>query len=95
LLRAVGLSRRQTRRMIRTEAVVVAVFGAALGLVVGSALGIAFQRALVDQGVTELAVPAGRLGTVLAVAAVAGVLAAALPARRAARLDVLTAISTA
>lgn len=94
MLRAVGLTRRQTRRMVTVEAVIVAVFGALLGVVVGSALGIAFQRALADQGVTELRFPVGRLALYVVVAGLAGVVAALLPARRAARLDVLRALAT-
>ena len=89
LLRAVGLQRRQLRRMIRVESVVIALYGALLGVLVGSAFGWALVRALEDQGVTEFALPYGRLAVVVLVAALAGVLAAALPARRAARLDVL------
>ncbi|MCW2776762.1 MAG: hypothetical protein JWN17_487, partial [Frankiales bacterium] len=92
LLRAVGLSRGQTRRMITTEAVLVAVFGALLGIAVGVGFGVALQRGLSDQGITVLAVPYGRLGLFVLAAAATGVLAALLPARRAARLDVLTAI---
>jgi putative ABC transport system permease protein len=94
LLRAVGLGRRQTRRMVRVEAVIVAVFGALLGIAVGSVFGVALQRALSDDGITELRFPVGRLVLFLVVAAAAGVLAAVLPARRAARLDVLKAIAT-
>jgi putative ABC transport system permease protein len=93
MLRAVGLARSQTRRMVTVEAVVVAVFGAVLGVVVGTAFGVAFQRALADQGVTELSIPTGRLLLFVAVAGLAGVVAALLPARRAARLDVLTALA--
>jgi putative ABC transport system permease protein len=92
LLRAVGLSRGQTRRMITTEAVIVAVFGALLGIAVGVGFGIALQRGLHDQGITVLAIPYGRLGLFVLAAAVTGVLAAVLPARRAARLNILTAI---
>ncbi len=93
LLRAIGLGRRATRSMIRVEAVAVAVFGALLGIVVGTGFGIAAQRALVDQGITELSFPYARIVIFVILAAVAGVVAAALPARRAARLDVLQAIS--
>jgi len=95
LLRAVGLQRRQLRRMIRVEAVIIAVYGALLGVVLGCGFGYALVRALAGQGVTEFALPVGRLVVVIVVAAVAGVLAAALPARRAARLDVLRAVSAA
>jgi putative ABC transport system permease protein len=94
LLRAVGLSRRQTRRMIRVEAIVVALFGAVLGLAVGTALGVAITKSLADQGVDSLTFPWVRMGIFVIVAAVAGVLAAILPARRAARLNVLEAIAT-
>jgi putative ABC transport system permease protein len=94
LLRAVGLQRRQLRRMIRVESVVIAVYGALLGLGVGVAFGWALVRALHSQGVSEFTLPYGRLVQVLIVAALAGVLAAALPARRAARLDVLEAVAS-
>jgi putative ABC transport system permease protein len=94
LLRAVGLQRRQLRRMIRVESVVIAVYGALLGLAVGVAFGWAMVRALHGQGVTEFSLPYGRLVQVLVVAALAGVLAAALPARRAARLNVLEAVAS-
>ena len=94
LLRAVGLQRRQLRRMIRVESVVIALYGALLGLLVGAAFGWALVRALREQGVTEFALPVGRLTLVVVVAALAGVLAAALPARRAARLDVLAAVAS-
>ena len=94
LLRAVGLGRRQTRRMVTVEAVIVAVFGALLGIAVGSVFGVALQRALADDGITELRFPVVRLLLFVVVAALAGVVAALLPARRAARLDVLKAIAT-
>ena len=92
LLRAVGLSRRQLRRMVRLEAVVVAVLGAVLGVTMGLVFGIALQRVIADQGVDVLSIPWLQLAVFVALSAVAGVLAAVLPARRAARLDVLRAI---
>jgi putative ABC transport system permease protein len=94
LLRAVGLSRPQTRRMIDVEAVIVAVFGALLGISVGTAFGVALQSALHGQGVTVLAIPYPRLALFVLAAAGAGIVAAVLPARRAAHLNVLNAIST-
>jgi putative ABC transport system permease protein len=94
LLRAVGLSRRQLRRMVRLESVIVAVLGAVLGVLMGVAFGVALQRAIADQGIDVLAIPWGRLLIFVGLAALVGVLAAVLPARRAARLDVLRAIST-
>lgn len=93
LLRAIGLRRGQTMRMITVEAVVISVFGALLGLVVGTGLGAAVVRALRSDGITELVVPWGRMGIYLALAAVVGVIAAVLPAIRAARLNVLGAIA--
>lgn len=94
LLRAVGLQRRQLKRMIRVESVVIAFFGALLGIVVGTLFGYALVLALKDDGITEFTVPVGRILFVLVVAGIGGVLAAALPARRAARLTVLDAIAT-
>ncbi|HEU5160243.1 MAG TPA: FtsX-like permease family protein [Streptosporangiaceae bacterium] len=92
LLRAVGMTRRQLRSMIRWEAVIIAVFGAVLGLVVGVFFGWTLVRALRGEGITEFAVPVGSLIVYLAVAAVAGVAAAIFPGRRAARIDILRAI---
>ena len=93
MLRAVGMSRRQVRSMIRCEAVVIAVLGAVLGVAVGVFLGWAFVTALGDEGLGELAVPTRQLLLYVALAGVAGVVAALGPARRAARLDVLAAIA--
>ena len=94
LLRAVGMSRRQLRRMVRLEAVAIAVLGAVLGVAMGLLFGVVLQRAVADQGITDLAVPVVQLVVFVLVAAVVGVLAAVLPARRAAKLDVLRAITT-
>jgi putative ABC transport system permease protein len=80
--------------MVRLESVIVAVLGAALGVAMGLVFGVALQRAIADQGVDVLAIPWLQLVVFVALAAVAGVLAAVLPARRAARLDVLDAIGT-
>ncbi|MEA2580634.1 MAG: putative transport system permease protein [Actinomycetota bacterium] len=93
LLRAVGMSRKQVRRMIRSEAVVIALIGAILGLAIGVAFGWAMQRALADQGVSRLSLPVGQLVLMLVVAGLLGVVAAIWPARRAAKIDVLQAIS--
>jgi len=94
LLRAVGVSRRQVRMMVRLEAVVISVFGALLGVVLGVAFGLLLLRALHDQGITEVVVPWLTLLVFVLAAGVVGVLAAVFPARRAARLDVLRAITT-
>lgn len=93
LLRAVGMLRRQTRAMVLAEAVMVAVFGAVLGVVVGLLFGVATASALPDAAVATIAVPVGTLIIIVLVAAAAGTLAGLAPARRAARLDVLTAIA--
>ena len=92
LLRAIGVTRRQLRRLIRIESVLIALFGAALGITLGLVFGIALQHALAGQGVDALSIPWSLLVVVTAVAALVGVLAAVWPARRAGRLDVLTAI---
>jgi len=94
LLRAIGMSRRQLRTMVRLESVVIAIFGALLGVALGVAFGVGLIKALHDQGLTELSIPWVRLGAFVIAAGFVGVLAAALPARRAAKLDVLRAIST-
>jgi putative ABC transport system permease protein len=94
LLRAVGLSRRQLRRMITLESVQTSVFGAVLGAVLGLAIGVVVQRGLVSQGLEELSIPWVQIVLVVVLAALAGVFAAVLPSWRAARLDVLRAIST-
>lgn len=94
LLRAVGLSRRQLRRMIRLESVVIAVLGAALGVGLGIAFGVAVQRSLADEGFEVLQIPASQLAVFVVLAGLVGVLAAWWPGRRAARLNVLEAIAT-
>jgi putative ABC transport system permease protein len=94
LLRAVGLSRRQLKRMVRLESVVIALLGTVLGLVLGIAFGVAVQRALKDEGIQVLTIPWGQLVLFVLAAVVFGILAAAFPARRAARLNVLSAITT-
>jgi putative ABC transport system permease protein len=94
LLRAVGASRAQVRRMIRVEAVLIAVYGGLLGLALGAGLGAAVVRPLRKSGIDQLSFAPGRLVSYVVLAAVVGTLAAILPARRAARLDVLRAIAT-
>ena len=94
LLRAVGMKRRQVRAMIRSEAVIVALFGAVVGIVVGAGLGIALASSLRRSGVTNITVPIPSLIAFLVLSAVLGLIAATWPARRAANLDVLAAIAT-
>lgn len=93
LLRAVGMTRSQLRSAIRWESVIIALQGTLLGLLIGLFFGWALVRALHDQGVTTFAVPITTLVFVVVLAGLAGVVAAILPSRRAARLNVLRAIS--
>jgi len=91
LLRAVGLSARQSRRMVRWEAVIVSLIGGLLGIVLGLILGVLGSSATPDLDVVS--VPWVRIVIFFVLAGVAGVLAAIWPARRAAKLDVLRAVA--
>jgi len=93
LLRAVGMTRPQLRRTVRAEAVIIALLGTVEGLVVGTLLGWAVVSALESQGITRLSIPLTQLVIITVLASLAGVVAATAPGRRAARLDVLAAIS--
>jgi putative ABC transport system permease protein len=94
LLRAVGMTRRQVRRMIRWEAVIVATFGALLGVGIGIVLGWAVVRALTDEGLGAFSIPVGQVILALVLAAISGVVAAIWPARKAANMNILAAITT-
>jgi putative ABC transport system permease protein len=94
LLRALGLTRGQLRAMVRIESALIALTGGVLGIGGGYLLGAMFQRAALRTGLLDAAVPVGQLLGALAGLGAVGVLAAAWPARRAARTDVLTAIPT-
>jgi putative ABC transport system permease protein len=91
MLRAVGMTRRQARRMIRHESVITALIGAALGLPLGVGLAALVTQSLSEYGVT-FSLPVGTLVVFTVVAVVAGMLAAIAPARRASRLNVLEAL---
>ena len=91
MLRAVGMTRRQTRRMIRHESVITALIGAALGLPLGIFLAALVTSALGQYDI-RFALPLGQLIVLSVVAVVAGLLAAVTPARRAAKLDPLKAL---
>jgi putative ABC transport system permease protein len=93
LLRAIGLGRGQLWVMVTLESVVMALLGAVLGVALGIAFGVAMMYAVRDEGLNVIAVPWGQLAVFLVLSVVIGVLAAVLPARRAAKLDVLTAIA--
>jgi putative ABC transport system permease protein len=92
LLRAVGMTRAQMRTMIRSEAALIGMAGALLGVVLGLFLGWVFQRALSSQ-IQELAIPWARLVVYVVAGAATGIIAGTIPARRAARVDMLGAIA--
>jgi putative ABC transport system permease protein len=94
LLRAVGMTRRQLRTMVRAESLIIATLAAAVGLVLGVGFAVAAVVALGRNMNAPIVVPAGWLVAVTVVALSAGMVAGLLPARRAARLDVLDAIAT-
>ncbi len=88
MLRAVGMTRRQARRMIRHESIITALIGAAMGIPLGIFLAALVTQALSKYGV-GLSLPVTELVAFTTVAIIAGVLAAIVPARRASRIDVL------
>jgi putative ABC transport system permease protein len=94
LLRAVGMRRGQVKAMIRSESVIIALFGSVIGVVMGTGVGVALASALRNNGVTNVAVPVASLIAFVVLSALLGLIAASWPARRAAGLDVLTAIAT-
>ena len=91
MLRAIGMSRRQVRTMIRYEAVITALIGAILGMVLGLIFAVLIAQPLKDEGFV-LSFPVLSLLALLVLAALAGVVAAIPPARRASRLDVLQSL---
>jgi putative ABC transport system permease protein len=93
MLRAVGMHRRQVRRTIYLESMLIAVFGAIVGVALGATFGSLFVRTLRDQGLDHIAVPVAQSVTMLVLSAVVGVLAALWPAVRAARTKPLEAIA--
>jgi putative ABC transport system permease protein len=91
MLRAVGMTRRQVRRMIRYEGIVTALIGGALGIAVGVFLAVLTTQALSDQGLV-LAIPWRTMGVFIVGTTVVGLLASVLPARRGSRLNILKAL---
>jgi len=93
LLRAVGLSRSRLRRMVTLESVTISVMGAVLGMAVGLLIGVLLRQSLADD-LTELSIPLSNLFIFLGISVLFGVVAAIIPAVRAARMKVLEAIAT-
>jgi putative ABC transport system permease protein len=94
LLRAVGMTRSQVRAMVRWESVVISLIGAMSGAGLGIGIGLALSKAMEDDGITGISIPGPQIALYVALAAVAGVLAAVGPARSAAKVDVLKAVVT-
>ena len=92
LLRAVGMTRSQVRAMVRWEAMVISMIGAVSGAALGIGIGLALSQVLKDEGIKAISIPFGQISVYVALAAVAGVLAAIGPARSAAKVDVLKAV---
>ena len=93
LLRAVGMTRRQLRRMIRWEAATIALYGALVGVALGLAFGVALSVAIPDEIIDRVSVPAGQMVGLILVAVAFGLLAAVFPSYRAGRMNVLDAIA--
>ena len=94
LLRAVGMSRRQTRRAVRWEAVIVSVFGALIGVVLGTFLGVVLSQAVPENVISDLAFSPGIVVLILIGAVIAGLAAALYPSYKASNMNILEAIST-
>lgn len=94
VLRALGMTRSQTRSMVRWESVIISLLGAVLGLAVGLGLGVVVAGSLHDLGITDVAIPGANLFLYAIAAGIFGVLAAIIPTIRAARVDILRAIAT-
>ena len=95
MLRAIGMARRQLRSMVRVESLLMAAYGALVGVVAGVSLGWVLATVVLDGWDVAVDVPVGRLATFVGLTLLAAVGAAMLPARRAARMNVLDAVSTA
>lgn len=94
LLRAVGMTRGQVRAMVRWESAVISLIGAVSGAALGIGIGLAMSQVLKDEGIKSISIPVAQIAVYVAVAAVAGVLAALGPARAAAKVDILKAVVT-
>jgi putative ABC transport system permease protein len=94
VLRAVGMTRAQLRSSIRWESVIISLQGTALGLAIGAFFGWALIKAAADEGIGKFSLPIPSLAAIVVLAGLAGVAAAILPGRRAAKLDVLKAVAS-
>jgi putative ABC transport system permease protein len=94
LMRAVGMTKRQTRRMVRWEAIIVSTFGAIVGIVLGTLIGIALSYAVPDTIIEGISFSVRTIIYILIGAVVAGFIAAFYPSAKASRMDVLEAIAT-
>jgi putative ABC transport system permease protein len=94
LLRAVGMTRSQVRTTVRWESVITSLLGATMGIVLGVGLGWVVILALRDEGISRFTLPVGSAVWILVLSFVTGVIAAAYPARRATKVDVLEALTT-
>jgi putative ABC transport system permease protein len=93
LLRAVGMSRWQVRRMVLWESIIVSVIGAVLGIVVGLFFGVVVTLALASEGIDVLSIPVASIVGLVVFGALVGLLASIAPARKAAKLDILESIA--
>jgi putative ABC transport system permease protein len=94
LMRAVGMTKRQTRKTVRWEAVIVSTFGAVVGIVVGTLIGVALSNAVPDTVIDDIALSVTTIVIILVGAVIAGLLAALYPSYKASNMDVLRAIAT-
>ena len=94
LMRAVGMTKRQTRKMVRWEAVIVSTFGALVGIVLGSAIGVVLSMAVSDSIIDGISFSPTTIIAILIGAVLAGFIAALYPSLKASRMDVLRAIAT-
>ena len=94
LMRAVGMTKRQTRRMVRWEAIIVSTFGAIVGIVLGTLIGIALSLAVPDTIIDEISFSVPTIIAILIGAVIAGLIAALYPSFKASPMDVLEAIAT-
>jgi len=94
MMRAIGTSRRQVRQMIRYESIITGLIGGVFGLVIGTVGAVLVSTLALSGSGFVLSIPVGTLILLLVISAIAGLIASQLPARRAARLDVLQALAS-